>query len=265
VTWILSLPAVVLVLAGLALTLLVAVISRLVIRSVVPSQERDHISAIAAPLMPALGAVFGVLMAITLSGEAGYLRSAQDIVSTEAASAARLGWAATSPGVDTEAIQGALLGYLRATRAKEWRDAASADDDDDDPTTAAALAELERVVRAEAAQTALGTPASTELLASVDAVTAARRARIAAASRQLPTLYVVTVIASGIALIADATALTHRSSVRTSSLVGGLAAVVGLSLALLLALTGPWTGALVVSGHPVDLVVRDLDANFFHA
>lgn len=58
-------------------------------------------------------------MAVTLSSEAGYLRSAQDIVSTEAAQAARLGWASTSPGVDTAPIQAALTSYLRATRADE--------------------------------------------------------------------------------------------------------------------------------------------------
>jgi hypothetical protein len=54
-----------------------------------------------------------------------------------------------------------------------------------------------------------------------------------------------------------------RSSLRTSVLVVGLAVVVGLSLALLFALTGPWDGPLVVSGRAVDTVVRDLRAGFF--
>ncbi len=68
---------------------------------------------IAAPLMPALGAVFAVLMALTLASEAGYLHSAQDIVSTEAEAASRLASAATTPGIRTAVIQTALLACVR--------------------------------------------------------------------------------------------------------------------------------------------------------
>ena len=72
-------------------------------------------------------------------------------------------------------------------------------------------------------------------------------------------------VASGVALIANAGALTFRSSLRTSLLVVGLAGVVGLSLALLFALSAPWEGALTVSGQPIDNVVRDLRDGFFQA
>ena len=72
----------------------------------------------------------------------------------------------------------------------------------------------------------MGTPASTELLVSLDAVTGSRRQRVAAASRQIPVLYVVTLIVGGVALVANAGALGFRSSVRTALLVVGLAAVV---------------------------------------
>jgi hypothetical protein len=130
---------------------------------------------------------------------------------------------------------------------------------------ARALAGLERVVRLEAVRPELGTPTSTELLASLDLLTTGRRARIAAASRELPVLYVITLVASGVALIANAGVLTFRSSLRTSLLVGGLAAVVGLSLALLFALSGPWQGELTVSGQPIDTIVHDLKDGFFQA
>ena len=63
---------------------------------------------IAAPLMPALGAVFALLMSLTLAAEASFLASAQGIVSNEAADASRLAWAATSPGVDSALVQSAL-------------------------------------------------------------------------------------------------------------------------------------------------------------
>ena len=78
-------------------------------------------------------------------------------------------------------------------------------------------------------------------------------------------MYVITLVASGVALVANAGALTYRSSLRTSLLVVGLAGVVGLSLALLFALSAPWEGALTVSGQPIDAVVRDIRDGFFEA
>ena len=73
-----SLPVWLLVLGALAVALAVAGASRLVIAALVPAAERDHVQAIAAPLMPALGATFAVFTALTLSSEAAYLRSAVD-------------------------------------------------------------------------------------------------------------------------------------------------------------------------------------------
>ena len=213
--------------------------------------------------MPALGAIFALLMGLTLASEAGFLASAQGIVSSEAADASRLAWAATSPGVDSEPIQSALLGYLQATRAHEWNGSNAANGDD--PATTHAIASLETAVRTQAARPALGTPASTELLASLDALTSDRRARLAAASRQLPALFVAVLLLAGAALIVNTTALTLRSGRRAAALLtGGLVAVIGLSLALLFALGTPWRGPITVSGQPVDAVVRDLDIAYFH-
>jgi hypothetical protein len=257
-----SLPAAVLVAGGLALALLAAAGARLALRALIPAAERDSAHTIAAPLMPALGAAFAILMALTLASEAGFLASAQGIVSNEAADASRLAWAATSPGVNSAPIQSALLGYLHATRAYEWHGNSAADGAD--LATAHALASLEKAVRAQAAHPTLGTPASTELLASLDALTNDRRARLAAASHQLPTLYVIVLALTGLALIANATALTLRSGLRPALLVGGLATVIGLSLALLFALGTPWQGPITVSGQPIDTVARDLHAGYFH-
>jgi hypothetical protein len=172
-----------------------------------------------------------------------------------------LAWAATSPGVQSESIHLALGDYLQTTRAREWSGASAANGDDE--RTRRALSRLEQVVRIEAARPALGTPASTELLASLDTLTGSRRTRIAAASHQIPALYVFILVASGLALIANAGALAFRSSLRTSLLVSGLAGVVGLSLALLFSLSAPWQGPLIVSGHPIDAIVRDLQTGLF--
>jgi hypothetical protein len=67
-----------------------------------------------------------------------------------------------------------------------------------------------------------------------------------------------------VVLIVNTTALTLRSGRRAAQLAGGLAAVVGLSLALLFALGTPWRGPITVSGQPIDAVVKDLNIGYFH-
>ena len=258
--WLTSPPAGAIVGGWLTFAVLVAFGARLVVRAIVPSGEYDDVQRVASPMMPALGATFGVLIALSLAGEAGYLKSAQDIVANEASAASRLAWAATSPGVRSEPIHDALLEYLQATRATEWRGAGA---EQGDPGVLGAIASLERVVRAEAARTEIGTPAGTELLVSLDAVTGGRRERVAAASREIPLLYVITLVVGGVALVANAGALGVRGGPRTALPVVGLAVVVGLSLALLFSLGAPWRGPLVVSGSPIDGVVRDLQTGFF--
>jgi hypothetical protein len=245
----------------LAIALLVAVGSVLGARAFLPPADRESAHNVAAALMTAFAAVFAIFTALTLSNEAGYLTSAQGVVSNEAADASRLAWAATSPDVNSTSVHVALVDYLHAARTYEWRGASAANGAD--PATATALANLERAVRAQAANPALGAPASDELRSSLDALTSDRRARLAAGSRELPGLYVITVVVTGVALIANASVLTTRSSLRAAVLVGSLAAVAGLSMALLFALGTPWRGPIAVGGQPIDSVIHDLRTGYF--
>ncbi len=261
VNWLTSLPAVVLVVGGLVLALMVAAGARVGVRALVPEAERDRVPPIVMPLMPTLGAAFAIFAALSLASEATYLRTAEGLVSDEAAASSRLAWAATSPRVQSEPIHAALADYLKISREREWKGAAAASGDD--VATARAIAQLERTVRTEAARPEVGTTAGTELVVSLDGVTSSRRARVAAASRDVPALYVVTLVVSGLALIVNSGALVFRSSLRTSLLIVGVASVVGLSLALLFALSAPWSGAFIASGHPLDAVITDLRSGFF--
>jgi hypothetical protein len=165
------------------------------------------------------------------------------------------------PAVGRGQIEAALRAYLQAARANEWHGAGAAEGND--LPTARAIAQLERVVRAEAARPALGSPTSSELLAALDSLTGDRRDRLAAASREPPSLYVITLAVAGLALIAAAAALTIRAQPRVALLIGGLTVVIGLSLALIFALGTPWRGPIVVSGHPIDVVIHDLTTGYF--
>ena len=86
----------------------------------------------------------------------------------------------------------------------------------------------------------------------------------AAASKDLPDLYVISLVVSGCALIANAGALTIRVNRRSVVMIGGLTVVIGLSIALIFALSSPWRGPVVVSGYPLDAVIQDLTNGYFH-
>jgi hypothetical protein len=247
------------VVGWLTVCALFAVVARLVLDRIIAKDERSAALSVAGPLMPALGAAFALLSALSLAGEATRLRSAEENVSQEGAATARLAWAATNPGIEPQTIQRELLDYLVATRANEW----SAENEDGDPATLAALARLERAVRAAAGGQTVGSAPASELLSSLDAVTSARRQRLATAARGLPTLYVAVVALSGLALIVNSAALAVSSPWRVAVLTAGLVTVVALSIALLFAISAPFAGGFVVDGGPIDHVVADLRAGLF--
>jgi Protein of unknown function (DUF4239) len=260
--WLTSLPVWVLVVGCVGAAVLIAIASRVALRAFIPASERDAAFTVAGAVMTAIAAVFAVMTALTVANAATYLVSAQTIVNTEAADASRLAWAATSSGVDTAPIHAALLTYLQSTRAYEWHGANAANGTD--PSTEDAIAKLEATVRSQASRASLGTPTSTELLSSLDAVTSDRRARLAAASHELPGLYVITLAASGIALIVNANVIALRGARRSAILVGGLPVIVGLSLALLFSIASPFRGSIVVSPQPIDTVIQNLQSGYFH-
>jgi hypothetical protein len=237
----------------------VAVGARLTFDRMLTIEERRSAVSVAGPLMPALGAAFALLTALTLAGEATRLRSAEDNVSQEGAATARLAWAATNPGIEPQGIQHELLDYLVATRSNEWYAA----NDNGDPATLTALARLERAVRTAAGDQRVGSAPGGELLSSLDAVTSARRQRLATAALGLPTLYVAVVALSGLALIVNSAALAVSSTWRVALLTAGLVTVVGLSIALLFAISAPFAGGFVVDGGPLDHVVADLRGGLF--
>jgi hypothetical protein len=261
-TWLTSLPVWALVISCLSIALIVAFGGRAVALALIAPREREEAHAIAAALMTAFAAAFVLLTALTLANEATSLASDQTIVSTESADASSLAWASTNPGVSSAPVQLALRNYLRATRTYEWSGSAAADGDD--PATAHALAALERTVRSQAAQSAIGNSTSDELLTNVDALTAQRRLRLAAASRSIPVFYAILVIVTGLALIVNTSVVGIRGGLRAMFVTLSLAVVIALSVALLFALATPWRGPIQVSGRPIDAVIADVSTGYFH-
>jgi hypothetical protein len=123
---------------------------------------------------------------------------------------------------------------------------------------------LERSVRDQASRPAIAGSTSTELLTNLDALTSQRRLRLAAASHSIPDFYAVLVIVTGLALIVNTSVVSIRGGIRAAIVTLSLTIVIALSIALLFSLATPWRGAIVVSGHPIDAVIKDLNSNYFH-
>ena len=237
----------------------VAVAARWTLLRFVEPADRMGAAAIAGPLMPALGAAFALLAALSLAGEAAAVRSAENDVSLEAAAASRLAWASTSPGVDSGPMQAALGDYLAATTANEW----STTDQRGDETTLRALAALQAAVRDAAAADGLGSAQAGELLTSVGSLSSLRRERLAVAAHPLPGFYVAVVVVSGLALIVNSAALAVGARRRIALLTTGLVLVVSLAVALLFALSAPFSGGFVVDDRPIAEVASDLQQGLF--
>jgi hypothetical protein len=97
------------------------------------------------------------------------------------------------------------------------------------------------------------------MLGALDTVTSLRRERLATSARELPALYLVVVMASGLALIVNAAALAIDRGHRVARLTAGLVVVVSLVLALLLAVTAPFRGGFIADGEPIDAVRSGLE------
>lgn len=238
----------------------IAGLSHLVIRRFLG----DHVgrSVIhAGPLMPTLGALFAFLSAFVIATEWTAQSTSEATVARMASASARLAWASTAPGADTAAIQSAIVADLSSTATVGWEDLR--DGDEAEMVQNDTYRELQRTVRDSAYAPAVAPAASGELLAAVDDLGAARRDLANEAGRTLPTLLLVVMALSGIALTINAVILVLENAGRSSFVVLSVVLIVALDLALLLVLAAPFRGTLEASPAPLTVVRTEIETGFF--
>lgn len=248
-----ELPALLLFVIALLVYGVFMVLLRFGLRRTLSAEEKEHLSAAATPFMTALGALFAVLTAFTITAEWARLQQAQNALAAEVAADARLGWASTSPGVDSSAIQQRLTNYVDRTLATDW-----AEEPDTASSPAVAYYDLQRTVRAEATKAEIKTPVANELLASLDALTTARRDRFSVPTQGPPGLLVLLLTLSGFALLANAVAISLKHESRPALVSIGLVVIVSMTLTLVAALAAPFSGSVQVSRAPLENVLKDL-------
>lgn len=225
---------------------------------------KDHASQSstnASPLMPTLGVLFALLSSFAIAAQWTNQSSADSVVSRMSTSSARLAWASTAPGASTIAIQSALAADLATTADVGWDQLHSGNDNSFNES--ASYRELQQTVRDSAYSSTMSVPASIELLSAVDEVGVSRHELTDAASRSLPTLLLIVLALSGIALTVNAVILTVASHRRAAFVVTSIVVLVSLDLALLLVLAAPFRGTLQTSPKALQAVVLRIGTGFY--
>ena len=259
-----SWPGAVLYLAFLAWfggwTVLVVVIADLAI----DQENSEQLTAGASGLMPAVGVLFSFLTGFVISNQWTRARSAAATVGTEADGCLRLALASQSDCLDGPAIRQQLERYIGSVIDREWPlmdDSSTAHHGE--AHTAGALRAIGRTARSEATRTGVPDPVSWDLLGAAESVAVSRRDRLNLAGNGLPTPLFLLVFLSGVALSLNAAALGVGLDRWAGVLIAVLIAVIALDLALIVAISGPFTGHLRIHATPLIAVLEELRGGEF--
>ncbi|MFM8883481.1 MAG: hypothetical protein ACKOH7_01540 [Solirubrobacterales bacterium] len=256
-SWLASLPAWLLVAISVAVFVLIALAARMLFERVSRDRPRDNHHAVAASLMPGICAIFGIIAGLTLINQVNNLHRAQEAVSREASAAARLAWAGeTLPGGN---VRQPLVRFIEADTGPGWEITTG------EPVPAP-VAESIRVLEGQVRTTATSPEAKTqvgnEALAALDDLMTARRERVIAQSTQMPTLFVIALFLAGLAVVANAAALTVGRPY-TWRLIVPVVAVVAVDIALVIAMWLPFSGTIQAGDRPLTDVRQQLQQGFF--
>lgn len=236
-------------------------VARVVVGRLFPGDQIEEASALAGTLMAAFGALFAFLSAFLITNEWTQHNAAETAIANEAAASARLAWSADTPGVDRARVVAVVDAYLTATVHDDWP--AMADGRLDPLPSDAPYRDLQTTVRAQATASGVESPSATEMLNALDGLAQGRRDRLVAAERVMPAAIYGVVVVSGLALVVNTVIVARSRPWRTGRIVGSIALVVTLDLALILLISGPFKGSYVAGSRPLQRVDAQVEQGWF--
>jgi hypothetical protein len=126
-------------------------------------------------------------------------------------------------------------------------------------TTHDLMTALQRHVRTMATDRAVHAFAADELIKAADKMAITRADRLNAAGHDLPTPLFLLAFLAGVMLTLNAVALSLHVERGYSIVIGGLVILIAMDLALLVALSTPFSGALRVHGRPLARVLDHIE------
>lgn len=228
-----------------------SLLARVVLDAVVPAESQRNLALVAAPIVPALGALFAFIAAFAINTEWGQLRDAQLAAEAEGDAAARFALVVESPGLDGPRLRRLLHDYLRHLVDDEWRRLPEGHGSE---AARDALGALFSETRTIVADPATGVVTGTDLLGAVDALVSLRRDRLAQASRTMPPALLLLAFVSGVVLCLDVVVLSLPYGDWEGLTVGGVVVVTALALALVVTVSAPYRGTMSVDPRPLAVV-----------
>ena len=225
----------------------------------ISSEDSVELQSAATALMPALGVLFSLLTGFVISNQWTRAREASAVIGVEADAALRLALATRPRGVDGDDTRIRLLTYLDAVIDHEWPamdapDTARAGH----PDAVASLRRLGDDTRVLAMSDDTSDPVTWDLLGAFESVAMTRRDRLNLAGNGLPAPLFLLVMLSGVALSINAAVLAVGLDRSAGVLIAVLVVVIALDLALIVAISGPFTGHMRVEPRPLEAVRDEL-------
>jgi len=244
-----GLPTIVLFLGLMALGLLVAALLSWLATRAIEDDVRTRTSTSVTTVVGVVAGIYAVLVAFVIVNEWQTFNDAQSQISTESAALTTTYYDAGVLGhpYDTR-IQQAVIDYDRSVLCAELPSLA----DHHAPALATRLA-LQHLyaVTAEAPASVQASPFYGDAVTQIAAVASARRARINAAATPIPSLLLVVILVTSLALVGVASVLDTKHRRWHLILTTALTILVSLNLALVITLSRPFDGAATVSDAPL--------------
>jgi hypothetical protein len=214
---------------------------------------RERVSTSTAVMIQVLAVFYSVLVAFVIVGERSAIGSANDHISDEAAALSSLLQDTQSfPPPARQEVRQAVLVYDRSVLTDDFHSIDKTGQPS--PKTAVKLSELYGAV--QQAEPEVGTSAFyRQAVTDLSDVTKARRARNDDASDTIPGPLFFLVALLSVLVLGVATLLNTRERGTHVTLLAGLAVVMSLNLALIVALEHPFGGAIAVSDQPLRVGV----------
>ncbi len=229
----------------------------LALDAIVPSARQRDLSDVAGSMMGAVGGLFAFLTGFVIASEWTQHRDAEHTVGMEADACVRLAWASAAPHCDGVAIRTDLAAYLRSVVTEEWpRMVAGAFSA---PSTHDHMTRLQGRIRAIAADRDVAPTVAGDLTKAADSISVERADRCNVARHDLPAPLFLLAFVAGIVLVLTTVALALRLERGDAIVLGGIVVTIALDLALLVAISVPFTGSLAARPAALEHVLEDLE------
>jgi hypothetical protein len=247
------------VFVAVALALLALFIAR---RSVEPEKlESQH--DVAGFLIAVVGVIYAVLLAFVVVIQWEQFVSAEDTASTEAASIGNLYRDAVALGSAGAGLRSATAAYADKLASDEFPYMAT--HLKEDPHLDMYLNAVWEAVRLDQASQARGNQFVTQAVTDLSTAAEARRTRIEDSAKTLPKPLWAVLILGGVMTIGFSLFFGLRSFAAQATMVSIIAALVGLSLFVILSLDLPFTGDVGVHPEALKDEINEFCAyNFVH-